>query len=100
MSTNHLASLVLVRAEGLEPGRHAAKDPGLRSSTYAFMHIYDLAIMIPFGFLSLLTGVFLSAGTNWGLFSGSRGGWSSYTDLGEVAESPPICEEQNHAIQR
>lgn len=45
-----------------------AQDPGLRRSAYAFMHLYDLAIMVPLGFLSLLTGVFLSVGTNWGLF--------------------------------
>lgn len=31
------------------------------------MHIYDLAIMIPLGYLALLSGVLLSARTNWGL---------------------------------
>ena len=31
------------------------------------MHIYDLAIMIPLGYLALITGALLSVGTNWGL---------------------------------
>jgi membrane protein implicated in regulation of membrane protease activity len=31
------------------------------------MHVYDLAIMIPLGYLALITGVLLSVGTTWGL---------------------------------
>jgi hypothetical protein len=42
-------------------------NPILRHSAFAFMHIYDLAIMIPLGYLALVTGVLLSVGTNWGL---------------------------------
>jgi hypothetical protein len=42
-------------------------NPALRHSAFAFMHVYDLAIMIPLGYLALVTGVLLSVGTNWGL---------------------------------
>ena len=43
------------------------RNPALRHSAFTFMHVYDLAIMIPLGYLSLITGVLLSVGTNWGL---------------------------------
>lgn len=43
-------------------------DPELRHAAYTFMHIYDLAIMIPLGYLSFITGILLSLGTNWRLF--------------------------------
>jgi hypothetical protein len=43
------------------------RNPALRHSAFTFMHVYDLAIMIPFGHLALMTGVLLSVGTNWGL---------------------------------
>lgn len=43
------------------------KDPNLRHHAYAFMHIFDLAIVIPFVFLSLLTSFFNTLGTPWGL---------------------------------
>jgi hypothetical protein len=43
------------------------RDPALRHSAFAFMHVYDLAIMIPLGYLAFITGVLLSVGTNWGL---------------------------------
>ncbi len=43
------------------------QNPDLRHSAFTFMHIYDLAIMIPLGYLALLSGVLLSARTNWGL---------------------------------
>jgi hypothetical protein len=42
-------------------------NPALRPSAFTFMHLYDLAIMIPLGYLALITGVLLSVGTNWGL---------------------------------
>jgi len=42
-------------------------NPALRHSAFTFMHVYDLAIMIPLGYLALITGVLLSGGTNWGL---------------------------------
>ena len=42
-------------------------NPALRHSAFTFMHVYDLAIMIPLGYLALITGVLLSVGTNWGL---------------------------------
>jgi hypothetical protein len=43
------------------------RNPALRHSAFTFMHVYDLAIMIPLGYLALVTGVLLSVGTNWGL---------------------------------
>ncbi len=43
------------------------RNPALRHSAFTFMHVYDLAIMIPLGYLALITGVLLSVGTNWGL---------------------------------
>ena len=43
------------------------KDPDLRHYAYAFMHIFDLAFVIPFVFLSLLTSLFNTLGTPWGL---------------------------------
>src|SRR5918912_1401062 len=42
-------------------------NPALRHSAFTFMHVYDLAVMIPLGYLALITGVLLSVGTNWGL---------------------------------
>lgn len=56
-----IAMLVLITALVTE-------DSGLRNAAYTFMHIYDLAIMIPLGYLTFLTGIVLSLGTNWGLF--------------------------------
>ncbi len=43
------------------------RNPALRHAAFTFMHVYDLAIMIPLGYLALITGVLLSVGTNWGL---------------------------------
>ena len=43
------------------------RNPALRHSAFTFMHVYDLAVMIPLGYLALITGVLLSVGTNWGL---------------------------------
>ena len=43
------------------------RNPALRHSAFTFMHVYDLAVMIPLGYLALITGALLSVGTNWGL---------------------------------
>lgn len=43
------------------------RNPALRHSAFTFMHVDDLAIMIPLGYLALITGVLLSVGTTWGL---------------------------------
>jgi hypothetical protein len=43
------------------------RNPVLRHAAFTFMHVYDLTIMIPLGYLALVTGVLLSVGTNWGL---------------------------------
>lgn len=43
------------------------KDTALRHYAYAFMHIFDLAFVIPFVLMSLFTSLFNSLGTPWGL---------------------------------
>ena len=42
-------------------------DAALREHAYAFMHIFDLAIVIPLVLLSIITGLVVSMGTHWGL---------------------------------
>jgi hypothetical protein len=42
-------------------------DVALREHAYAFMHIFDLSIVIPLVLLSLISGVVVSFGTHWGL---------------------------------
>lgn len=44
------------------------KEPEIRHAAYTFMHINDLAMMIPLGYIAFITGILLSIGTNWGLF--------------------------------
>jgi hypothetical protein len=44
-----------------------AEDLDLRHHAYAFMHIFDLAIVIPLVLLSIITGLVVSMGTHWGL---------------------------------
>ncbi|MDQ3784531.1 MAG: hypothetical protein M3360_06605 [Actinomycetota bacterium] len=43
------------------------EDPELRHNAYAFMHIFDLAIVIPLVVVSIVTGLVVSLGTHWGL---------------------------------
>ncbi|GAA2625729.1 hypothetical protein SMC26_19300 [Actinomadura fulvescens] len=42
-------------------------DPALRRHAYAFMHVLDLAMVIPLVLLSIVTGVVVSLGGKWGL---------------------------------
>jgi hypothetical protein len=44
------------------------KEPEIRRAAYTFMHINDLAMMIPLGYIAFITGILLSLGTNWGVF--------------------------------
>ncbi|WP_433330290.1 hypothetical protein [Spirillospora sp. CA-294931] len=44
-------------------------DPGARRQAYAFMHLLDLALVIPMVLLSIATGLVLSLGTQWGLLN-------------------------------
>lgn len=43
------------------------RNPELRHHAYAFMHIFDLTIVIPLVVLSIVTGLVVSFGTPWGL---------------------------------
>lgn len=43
-------------------------EPEIRHAAYTFMHINDLAMMIPLGYSAFITGILLALGTNWGLF--------------------------------
>ncbi|MGH3564551.1 MAG: hypothetical protein ACRDRH_00675 [Pseudonocardia sp.] len=42
-------------------------DLALRHYAYAFMHVFDLTIVIPLVLLSIITGLVVSLGTQWGL---------------------------------
>ncbi|MQY27360.1 hypothetical protein NRB56_29430 [Nocardia sp. RB56] len=44
-----------------------ARDPALRHYAYEFMHVLDMAIVIPVALLTLITGLVVSLGTKWGL---------------------------------
>ncbi|MCE7988771.1 MAG: hypothetical protein DYG89_47050 [Caldilinea sp. CFX5] len=44
------------------------EDVELRHAAYAFMHIFDLALVIPLVVLSISSGLLVSLGTPWGLF--------------------------------
>lgn len=43
-------------------------DVELRYAAYAFMHIFDLVLVIPLVLLSISSGLLVSLGTPWGLF--------------------------------
>jgi len=54
--------MVVLSVTGLVTG-----NPELRHHAYAFMHIFDLTIVIPLVVLSIVTGLVVSFGTPWGL---------------------------------